>query len=180
MLSAADAALKSFLRTALPSTDVRISRSLDEGSAGTSPVVRVIARGIREDLSARTAAMWQDVRDDDGRVIARQPSLRRFRFHYQVVADAGDAEAEHAVLDAVLRAVAGAAPSMALELAVLDSTPPAERFTLDLAVTVSYTPPARTELASNPDSVVLGVRRGQEPGPVDHGPGRPHGVIREG
>jgi hypothetical protein len=48
---------------------------------------------------------WEDIRDADGKVVARRPPVRRFELHYLVTVETADPELESAALDAVLTAV---------------------------------------------------------------------------
>lgn len=199
MLSDVDAVLKSLLRAVIPSpVVVRIGRP----ATPDGPVVCVVPRSVREDLTARTAAGWHDRYDNEGRVTGRQASRRRFRFHYQVEAAAADAAVERDLLDAALVAFVehptvpaqhlsgtafGDGPPVGIEFAHPDCPLPdphgtAARFALDVVLIASYAPPVRTDLAAAPDRVDLGVHR--EPrataAAADRRPRKPRGVVREG
>jgi hypothetical protein len=67
------------------------------------PVVVVVLYDIVEDDSARRADV-DDIRDDNGRVIARQGAPRRFALSYLVSIVAADVALEHQLLGRVLAA----------------------------------------------------------------------------
>jgi len=67
----------------------------------SGPTISLYLYDIREDLPRREAGLI-DVRDDTGRVTARRPASRRFRFSYLVTAWTQRAEDEHRLLSALL------------------------------------------------------------------------------
>jgi hypothetical protein len=69
-----------------------------------APVVNLFLYDIQEDLDGRKAD-WDDIRDERGRVIARQPPPRRYRLTYFVSAWASTAEEQHHLLSEILRTV---------------------------------------------------------------------------
>lgn len=65
------------------------------------PTLDLYLYDVREDLSAREV-QWVDVRDDNGRVLARRPPPRRYRLSYLVTAWTQRPEDEHRLLSACL------------------------------------------------------------------------------
>jgi Pvc16 N-terminal domain len=139
---------------------------------------------VREDPVGR-AADWDDIRDERGRVVGRQPPPRRYELSYLVTAWAGDADLEHRLLSDVLRLVFGgeAIPDHYLVgsltqthqpvlVRVVRRDPPAmpaqvwadlglpPRLVVDLAVTAPLVPAVVTELAPPAEDMHLGVDRG--------------------
>jgi hypothetical protein len=190
-----------------------LARSLPEGTtvtfAAPSPdwldsppgkqVVSAFLYDIREDPVGR-GADWDEVRDERGRVIGRQPPLRRYELSYLVTAWAGDADLEHRLLSDVLRLVFGgeAIPmdcrvgsltqtTQPVLLRVVRPNPPSmpaqvwadlglpPRLVLDLAITAPLIPALVTELAPPAQDMQLGVGRG---GPAAFRPNGPPGPQR--
>ncbi|MFZ9042442.1 MAG: DUF4255 domain-containing protein [Ilumatobacteraceae bacterium] len=65
------------------------------------PTIDVFLYDIREDLSRREV-MFEDVRDDSGKVIDRRQPPRRFRFAYLLTAWTKRPEDEHRLLSSIL------------------------------------------------------------------------------
>jgi hypothetical protein len=86
------------------STDVEISfeaPTTDWAARRTVPTVDVYLYDIREDLERRDV-MYEDIRDEAGRVTARRPPPRRFALSYLVTAWTQRPEDEHRLLAACL------------------------------------------------------------------------------
>jgi hypothetical protein len=188
-----------------------LARQLPEGTtvtfAAPSPgwledppgkqVLSVFLYDIREDPVGR-AADWDDVRDERGRVIGRQPPPRRYELSYLVTAWAGDAEQEHRLLSDVLRLVFDgeaipedcrvgslAQTTQPVLLRLVRRDPPhtpaqvwadlglPPRLVLDLAITAPLVPALVTELAPPAQDMRLGVGRG---GPAAFRPEPPPGL----
>ncbi len=66
-----------------------------------APTIDMYLYDIREDLQRRVPA-WEDARDDDGRVRARELPPRRFKLSYLVTAWTQRPEDEHRLLSALL------------------------------------------------------------------------------
>lgn len=154
---------------------------------------------IREDPMGR-AVDWDDVRDEHGRVIGRQPPPRRYELSYLVTAWAGDADLEHRLLSDVLRLVfrgeiipaefrVGSLSETTLPVLLRVVRPdaphsPAQvwadlglppRLVVDLAVTAPLVPALVTDLPSPAEDMQLGVGRG---GPAAFRPNTPPGPQR--
>ena len=144
---------------------------------------------VVEDARA-VPADWEDVRDEQGRVTARQPPVRRFDMLYLVTAWAKDNEREDALLDVVLNATV---PAVRLDPKLLGGTlrgtdapvlvrlaPEATqvwasldlpaRTVLGLTVSAPLIRPLDTDIAPPADQITLGVDRATPPGA-----GRPTG-----
>jgi hypothetical protein len=138
---------------------------------------------------------WSDIRDADGRVIARRPPVRRFDLHYLVTAATTDADLEGLLLDAVLAAVD---PGKRLPATVLgeafaerpvmlrlgDGVPgPLTRTTLRVIVNAPLVLPPVTDVAAPADNIRLGVappgRPPRPPSPTRPGPRRWRGAAIE-
>jgi hypothetical protein len=147
--------------------------------ADASHALSVFLAGIDEDPHA-VPADWVDVRDEQGRVLGRQPPIRRFELHYLVSAWAKTAEAEESLLDLVLAATV---PTVRLDPALLGGTlrgthepvlirlapdaatrwadlglPP--HTVLGLDVNAPLIRPLATDLAPPAEQITLGVDRG--------------------
>jgi len=70
-------------------------------SRRNTPTVDLYLYDIREDVERREV-MWEDVKDDKGRVTERRPPPRRFKLSYLVTAWTQRPEDEHRLLSAVL------------------------------------------------------------------------------
>lgn len=66
------------------------------------PAVHLSLRSVRPADAGRSGDLWTEVRGDDGRVVGRQPPVRRFRLVYRVRGCAADVLTAHALLDEVL------------------------------------------------------------------------------
>jgi hypothetical protein len=183
-------AVGALLRSVLPGgTGVVFEPPSPEWTDGT---VSMFLHRIVEDVDAR-AASWADEVDAHGRVTARLPPPRRYRFCYLLTAWAQDRRTEQALISTVLGAMAGLlrVPSEHIPPAIsdrgatvdLDVAHPglpgagpelwhalgiAPRTCLDLVVTSTLAPAATTPLPDAPREVVLGTRRSvpEPPGPV--------------
>jgi hypothetical protein len=97
-----DTALEHWLTTALDGIAVRFVSAVgaddEHGEALAVVLLSVTERSDRRDTDV------VDVRDADGRVVARQPSMRFFDVDYGIVAT-GDPRAGHAVLGRVVQAL---------------------------------------------------------------------------
>src|SRR6516165_6915907 len=92
---------------AIPKRDagVRFDAPTADWVAGLEdPCIDLFLHDIVEDVGGR-GADWADVKNGDGRVVARQPPLRRYRLSYLVSAWASSPEVEHRLLGRVLRAI---------------------------------------------------------------------------
>lgn len=109
MIADVDASLRSLLRaTALHGSDVDVvfdspTQEWREHLSGN--VVNAYLWEIREDVSRRQND-WEDVRNDEGRVVGRRPPLHRYRLRYLVTAWGGKVADEHRVLSSLLTALA--------------------------------------------------------------------------
>ncbi len=124
MIADVDAALRSLLlATALQRTGVDVvfeapTRSWAENIAGG--VVDAYLWEVREDMTRRQND-WEDIRNDDGRVVGRRPPLHRYRLRYLLTAWGGDTADEHRLLSTLLASLAD------------EQTIPAEHVSGDLA-----------------------------------------------
>lgn len=82
------------------------------------PCVNFFLFDIKENTHRRDV-MYEEVRDDDGKVVARRPPPLRYDLHYTVTAWAPKVLAEHKILAAVLRCFSG------MEVMPRDMLPPA-------------------------------------------------------
>ncbi len=73
----------------------------DWAARRNTPTVDLYLYDIREDLERREV-VWENVKDDTGRVTERRPPPRRFRLSYLVTAWTQRPEDEHRLLSAVL------------------------------------------------------------------------------
>jgi len=139
---------------------------------------------VREDEPAAETE-WADVRDQGGRVVARRPPVRRFDLHYDVTAEAADAEVAAALLDAALIA---ADPGRRVPAALLDESLAGRPVTLRLGergyasrpphtalrviVNAPLVLPVVTEVAAPAEDIRLGVAPPGRPAPSPSGPRR--------
>jgi hypothetical protein len=158
------------------------------------PCIDLFLHDVVEELDGRSAD-WADMRDDDGRVVARQPPLRRYRLSYLVTAWAPSTEIEHQLLSKVLRAIveADTAPLPAegfgvdadlIVVALTQSTLPAHdlwgplktepRASLRLTVTAPLRPQPVTEIAPPAETLTLGVGGPDRAGVQKHTAGTPY------
>jgi hypothetical protein len=95
-------ALRGLLAPLLPEAcEIRFAAPQDD-KAGDA--IMFFLADVREDEKA-SGTDWTDVRDTDGRVVARRPPVRRFDLDYLVTVAAADPAVEADLLDAVLVAV---------------------------------------------------------------------------
>jgi hypothetical protein len=102
-----DASVLGLVRTAIPQHDAAVrfdAPTADWVAALKGPCIDLFLHDIVEDVGGR-GADWVDIKDGDGRVIARQPPLRRYRLSYLVSAWASSPEVEHRLLGRLLRAL---------------------------------------------------------------------------
>jgi len=142
---------------------------------------------VREDVDGRKAD-WDDIRDERGRVVGRQPPPRRYELSYLVSAWAGDVATEHGLLGTVL-ALPGtgevlpgeyrrgmlAETDLPVLLSVSRPAPPsnpgtlwaalglAPRLAVDLAISAPLVPALVTDLAKPAQDMHLGVGRDATP-----------------
>jgi len=109
MIADVDASLRSLLRaTALHGSDVDVvfdSPTQQWHDHVSGSVVNAHLWEIREDVSRRQND-WEDVRNDEGRVVGRRPPLHRYRLRYLVTAWAANVADEHRLLSSLLTALA--------------------------------------------------------------------------
>lgn len=177
-----DAALRAMLAAVLPEgTPVRFDAPDRTWRAGDVRGLDVFLYGIREDLSARSAH-WSEQRDINGRVVSRQPSIRRYNANYLITSWADDPGEEHRLLGLTMAALAmyEVIPSEYLVGSLLAAEVPvgiavahpdyggvtadvwaalgiAPRVSLDVVVAASLVPALVTNLADAPRRVVLGA-----------------------
>jgi hypothetical protein len=100
-----DASVLALLRSVIPPREAAIrfeAPTPQWASSLKGPCVNLFLHDIVEEVGAR-GADWTDVRADDGRVVARQPPVRRYRLSYVVSTWASSPEVEHRLLSQVLR-----------------------------------------------------------------------------
>jgi hypothetical protein len=82
--------------------DIAFDAPTKEWSARrNTPTIDLYLYDIREDLEQRET-MWEDVRGDDGHIVARRPPPRRFKLSYLVTAWTQRPEDEHRLLSSLL------------------------------------------------------------------------------
>jgi hypothetical protein len=105
MLSEIDAGLRSLLlREVVDGDEVTLAFDAPtrEWAAGrNAPTLDLYLYDIREDLGSRVSGEC-DVRDDNGRIVGREPPPRTYRLSYLVTAWTSRPEDEHRLLDRVL------------------------------------------------------------------------------
>ncbi|BCJ31902.1 Pvc16 family protein [Actinocatenispora sera] len=192
MIADLDTALERWLARMLPD---EVAIVLDPPTTpGPVPVVHAWLYAIREDPDGAPAG-GSSVRDDDGRVVARLPAPRRYRFDYLLTAWAQTARSEHELLGQVL---VSAASTLALPPEYLDgrlangypvvvrcapqdpdrpagtgwwAARPSARTALALTVLATLVPEADAELSPSPRRVAL--RSEQSPAATAPRPRRP-------
>jgi uncharacterized protein DUF4255 len=202
VLEDVDGSLAALLAQAMPEGTTVTFAAPSPGWLESPPGKQVLSAflyDIREDPVGR-AVDWDDVRDEHGRVIGRQPPPRRYEMSYLVTAWAGDADLEHRLLSDVLRLVfrgevvpadcrVGSLADTALPvmLRVVRQDPPHSpaqvwadlglppRLVLDLCVYAPLVPALDTELSAPAEDMRLGVGRG---GPAAFRPNTPPGPQR--
>jgi Pvc16 N-terminal domain len=109
MIADVDASLRSLLRaTALHGSTVDVvfdSPTQQWRDHVSGNVVNAHLWDIREDVSRRQND-WEDLRNDEGRVVGRRPPLHRYRLRYLVTAWGANVADEHKLLSSLLRALA--------------------------------------------------------------------------
>jgi hypothetical protein len=143
---------------------------------GPDPALTFFLAEVQEDEKA-AGTDWEDVRDADGRVVARRPPVRRFDLHYLVTAEAADPDVEARLLDAVLIAVdpgrrlpaellgdALAGRPVTLRLGARAASPVA-RTTLSVVANAPLVLPLVTDIAAPAESIRLGVAAPGRPTP---------------
>jgi hypothetical protein len=109
MIADVDASLRSLLRaTALHDSKLDVvfdapTREWSEHLAGSA--VNAYLWEVREDVTRRQND-WQDVRNDEGRIVGRRPPLHRYRLRYLLTAWGGSTTDEHRLLSSVLASLA--------------------------------------------------------------------------
>jgi hypothetical protein len=83
-----------------------------------APTVNLFMFDVRENVHRRESA-YENVRDDEGKVIARRPPMQRWDLHYTLAVFAPNVIVEHRVLAAIIRYFAG------IEVLPVDVLPPA-------------------------------------------------------
>lgn len=105
MLSEVDKALITLLSTQTYA-DERVKVDLDPptkdwAARRSGPVLNLFLNDIREDTDKRSADIVE-IKDEQGRIVARRPAERTFMFSYAVSAWTSRPEDDHALLGAVL------------------------------------------------------------------------------
>jgi hypothetical protein len=167
-------ALRGLLTPMLPAGSVvRFGAAGGPEPGPDDPTLVFFLAEVREDEKAADTD-WEDIRDDDGRVVARRPPVRRFDLHYLVTAHAIDPDQEAALLDAVLAAVdpgkrlppellGEAMAGRPVTLRLSDRMPyPSQRTTLSVIASAPLVLPVVTDIATPADNITLGVAA---PGP---------------
>jgi len=189
-----DEALRAFLTPALPDrTAIGFEPPTAEWSAGVKgPTLNLFLGPVSENGEGRTGD-WDDVRDEQGRLVGRRPPVRRFDLAYHVSAWGGTTTEQHGLLGAVLAAlpVYDSIPAehlspalqeydLPLRLRVADtgagpdlwqSLGQLARASFTLVVTAPVVPATDTDLAPPAASIDLGLaatngRRGRSPVPT--------------
>ena len=202
MLDDVDASLAAMLARHLPEGTTVSFEAPSPAWVDAPPgkqVVNAILYHVREEPDGR-GADWDDVRDEQGRLLGRQPPPRRYELSYLVTAWAGDAALEHRLLSDVLRmAFTGEAlpkdcrvgslaeSGLPVLLRVVRREPPhpptavwadlglPPRLVVDVAVSAPLVPPLVTDLAPPAEGFQLGIGRG---GPAGFRPAGPPGPRR--
>jgi hypothetical protein len=110
MIADVDASLRSLLRaTALHGSAVDVvfdapTQQWRDHVSGS--VVNAHLWDIREDVTRRQND-WEDLRNDEGRVVGRRPPLHRYRLRYLLTAWGANVADEHRLLSSLLSALAG-------------------------------------------------------------------------
>jgi hypothetical protein len=105
MIDDVDASLRAMLEAAFGrGTTIRFEPPTPEWSAALKgATIDLFLYDITEDTERRSSD-WEDRRDDNGRMIGRQPPVRYYRLSYLVSAWGKSTEDEHALLSGVMRA----------------------------------------------------------------------------
>jgi hypothetical protein len=110
MISEVDDALCAWLSDKLPrgvSLSFEPPATLANGVRQRQPVLDLFLYDVTEDVTGRSVD-WEQLRDERGRVIARQPPTRRYDLSYLVTAWCPTTAKEHELLGAVLNEAASA------------------------------------------------------------------------
>jgi hypothetical protein len=180
-----DRALEAWLKSALKPTQVDITfRVPAEQPNQRRPLVTAALYDIVEEESTRSNYV-EDIRDDNGRVVARQGAPRRFVLSYQLSVVVADAAVEHQLLGRILKGgvdsdslpsdelpedLRAAGLSVPLQVAkprsagatIPESMRVGEagwRTTIDLTLVVPVLPDPITEIAPPAEILDLGVSR---------------------
>jgi hypothetical protein len=185
MIDDVDASLRAFLGKSLGrGTAIRFDPPTPEwSSALKGATLDLFLYDIIEEIDRRSSD-WEDQRNDSGRVSGRQPPVRYYRLSYLVSAWAKNAEDEHALLSAVMRAclggevlppqfcqgsLAGEESPVLLRLCLPVSEPPARahdlwssvgqsaRSSLELSVVAPLRPALVTEIAAPAEQINLNM-----------------------
>ncbi|GEC09571.1 hypothetical protein SSP24_72260 [Streptomyces spinoverrucosus] len=105
MLLDANACLRALLAPALPAgAGLRFEPPGRDGPGGEG--LGAFVFHVEEDPRARSVE-WTDLRDGDGRVVARRGPVTRYRLHYLLWAHGPDSEREQALLGTAMAVLAG-------------------------------------------------------------------------
>lgn len=110
MIAEADDALEALLKAAdlgPGKTDLVFDAPTADWAAGrgSKRILNLWFHSVTEKVESRVGD-WTDVRDENGRVVERQPPLRRYDLAYLVTAWTGDVREDHRLLSAALLAFA--------------------------------------------------------------------------
>jgi len=185
MIDEIDSALEAWLKSVLKPTQIEVTfRMPPEQQNQRRPLVSAALYDIVEEESARSNYV-EDIRDDTGRVVARQGAPRRFVLSYQLSVVVADATVEHQLLGRILKGgvdtdslpndelpedLRAAGLSVPLQIAKLRPSgannpetmrvgEPGWRTTLDLTLVVPILPAPVTEIAPPAEVLDLGVSR---------------------
>ena len=194
MIDEIDGALRSWLTSVVAPAQVDVSfRVPAEQTNQKRPMVCAALYDIAEEESSRSNHI-EDIRNDAGRVVARQGAPRRFVLSYQLSVVAADATVEHQLLGRIVRAgvnheflpsdalpddIRAAGLSVPLEIAKPRPAGAPEgmrigdegwRTTLELTLRVPVLPEPITEIAPPAETLDLGVSREGGNGSTDAAP----------
>ncbi|MEO8696101.1 MAG: Pvc16 family protein [Acidimicrobiales bacterium] len=185
MIDEIDRALEAWLKSVLKPTQVDITfRAPPEQPNQRRPLVAAALYDIVEEESTRSNYV-EDIRDDHGRVVARQGAPRRFVLSYQLSVVVADAAIEHQLLGRILKGGVDTdslpgddlpddlrAAGLTVPLQVAKTRPagatipetmrvgePGWRTTIDLTLVVPVLPDPITEIAPPAEILDLGVSR---------------------
>ncbi len=106
MIDEVDESLRALIRQqALNGSEVDVSfeaPTKDWAARRNKPTVDVYLYDVREDVQRRSI-QYEEVKDENGRVVARRPPPRRIKLSYLVTAWTKRPEDEHRLLSAILR-----------------------------------------------------------------------------
>jgi Pvc16 N-terminal domain len=194
VLNDVDQSLRSLIQSAVPTNGgpplVAFQPPTPDWAAElTDPTINLFLYDVREDTDGQTSDD-ADVRDGGGRVVGRQPPMRKYQLSYLVSAWTKDPEEEHAILGAILASVPDepAIPIEHLRGRLIDQglpvrikvgvpltgantwdlwsalgTPP--RTAIEVVVTAPLVPEIRTDLAPPAEKLELGVKK-EPPGAI--------------